>query len=122
MALDERRFPEAFAPGGANGERFVKRLPAHAEFRHGNVRVIVFEHFIADCRRKFQGIGARDVVSRAEQWGRSFRVKRPILPARLREGRGRGPDDVAVEEQLVDILSQLLAPELAAESKADATS
>ena len=36
--------------------------------------------------------------------------------------RGRGADNVAVEVQLIDILGQLLAPELAAESEADATS
>ena len=35
---------------------------------------------------------------------------------------GETADDVAVKDQLIDILGQLLAPELATEREADATS
>ena len=86
------------------------------------VRVVVFEHFIPDGRREFQGIGARDVESRAEERDRSFRIERPVFSARLRAGAWRIADNVAVHAQLIDILGQLLLAELAAESEADATS
>ena len=50
---------KSLAPGGAESERFIEWLPAHADLRDENVGVIVAELFEPARGRELQGRNAR---------------------------------------------------------------
>src|SRR5207249_7125212 len=93
IQLDHRGLKEAFTPGAANGQLFVKRLPAHPHLRYRRIGIIIPPLLIADSARELQRIEPRYVKLGAENWNERFRINRPLFAPSFSRG---DPADTSV--------------------------
>jgi len=94
--LFQRRLAEAFAPGRADGQLLVKRLPAHADLRYEHIGVIVGEVFKTGGAGKFQRMQARNCILRTENGDGGFGVERVRFSSPADSVDGRIADDIAL--------------------------
>ena len=66
---------KALAPRGAESERFIEWLPAHADLRDENVGVIVAELFEPARGRELQGANARQWICSANNGDGRLRIE-----------------------------------------------
>src|SRR5256885_1571851 len=109
---------EPFAPGGAEGQCFVERLPADPDFWNENIGIVVTEFFEARGSGKLQGMETGQGKLRTKNRQPGFRVKRVGLPARLGKITRPGADNIAGKRRLIGALFQIFSSKLSAKREA----
>src|SRR5216683_751261 len=82
IQLGHRRLKEAFAPGAANGQLLVKRLPAQRHLWHQHICVIIPKILKSCPGIELQRMQPRDTHLGANNWDECFSIKRDLFAAR----------------------------------------
>src|SRR6266446_6275537 len=83
IQLGHRGLKKAFAPGAANGQLFVKRLPAQRHFGYQYICVIIPKILKTSPGVELHRMQPRNTHLRASNWDECFRVKCDLFAARF---------------------------------------
>src|SRR5205085_1488567 len=101
-----------FAPGRAQRQLRVKRLPTHPNFWHQHVAVVVQEFFEARRRGKLERVEAGELKIRTKDRDPGFAIEVVRFPAAVRGRNWRVAGDIARDVQLVRTLVEMFTAEL----------
>src|SRR4029077_4169151 len=118
--LEHRRLKEAFAPGAANGQAVVKRLPAHPHFGYCRIRIIIQPRLVADAGRELQRVEPRDIHLFTENWNERFRVNRPLFASGFDRGGYADTQSLPKASLVIRIENVGLSGKYAAEGESNA--
>src|SRR6266576_1970154 len=88
----------------AQSQLFVEPLPAHSNFWHGHVGIIITELIISPGCRNFERMKTRNCILGAEDRNISLDIKGEGLSAAAGGGDGRVARDIAGNIQRIGIL------------------
>src|SRR5207248_7077107 len=111
-----------FAPAGTQCQLFIERLPAHANFWHEHIAVVVQEFFKARPSGKLEGVEPGYFKIRAENRNPGFSVEGVGFSSPAR-GRHRGiTGDVTLDVQHIWSLLQRFPAKLTTKGETNAPS
>src|SRR4051812_43973205 len=99
----ERGLAETSAPGKAQRQRIVERLPAQSYLRDRDIGVVIQEGFVTPGNVDIEGVEARNRVLLAKDRNRCLNKNRVRFSASTRRRDCRIASDITVDVELIGI-------------------